>query len=261
MSAAVAIDPGAHYDARGTDVLPTDGPAPVANMGYWGELQGHRARSLAHANAQAFSLTLDAAAIAPRDRVLDAGCGFGTLANLLIERGAEVTGLNLSAVQLAHAERTAPRARFVRGSATAMPFRAGSFDAVLSVEAAFHFDRREDFFAETARVLRPGGRLVLLDLVLSPPRHALEERALVSLSKRLSFPMANVYGIHGYAGRVRAAGLNVRTAISIASDVLPSFRRWMIRNALRHRVMLRDLGMAPYLAYPWDYVFLVADKR
>jgi cyclopropane fatty-acyl-phospholipid synthase-like methyltransferase len=260
----VSADAGAHYDLRGLDVLPTDGPTPVANMGYWGELGGTRATTLHQANLQSFRLVLDAAGIRPNERVLDAGCGFGTLALAASDRGARVTGLNLSEVQLAHARKSAAQRvlgpRFVLGSATDMPVASASMDAVISVEAAFHFDARERFFEEAARVLAPGGRMVLVDLVLAPPRHILEARAMESLSRRLAFPMANVYGIQGYADRVRAAGLEVRTAISIQSDVVPPFRRWMLKNALRHRAALKDLGMAPYLAYPWDYVFLVAGK-
>ncbi|AKF03942.1 SAM-dependent methyltransferase [Sandaracinus amylolyticus] len=260
-----------HYDARGARALPSDGPAPVVNMGYWRATRAARAARaptrLHDASLALFDLVLDEAAITPGDRVVDAGCGFGLASLRAIERGAaSVIGLNVSRAQLAHARALAEnaghgsRAQFVCASATQMPLEPESAHAVVSIEAAFHFDDRDAFFDEARRVLAPGGRLVIADLVLTPPANVVEAGMLSHLSRALAFPLANAYDLAAYQTRVRRAGLVVESCRSIAHDVLPAFRRWMARNALRHRAIRDDLALAPYLLYPWDYALVVARR-
>lgn len=256
-----------HYDARAEHALPTDGPAPIVNMGYWGARGGARPSTLHEANVALFDLVLDAVGVREGEHLLDAGCGFGIAAlRACGARGAHALGVNVSSVQLEHARRAADegglgdRVRFLHASVTAMPLRSESMDRIVSVEAAFHFDSREAFFAEARRMLRPGGTIAIADLVLTPPRGALSRGAIDSLSRSLAFPRANVYGLDEYAARIQRAGLELVERRSIAEDVVPFFRSWMIRNAWRHRGALRDLAQLPYLAYPWDYALLVARR-
>ena len=80
--------------------------------------------------------------------------------------GADVVGINITPAQVAHCRARAAAAaarnvRFVCGSATALPQAAGTLDFVLALESAFHFETRVQFFAEAARVLRPGGTIAL----------------------------------------------------------------------------------------------------
>jgi SAM-dependent methyltransferase len=93
-------------------------------------------------------------------RVLDTGCGTGgLLANL--ETPAWKAGLEISShgVRLA---RTRRRAALVQGSACALPFADGSFDAIVSIDVLCHSGVEErQAIEEAARVLRPGGRLLV----------------------------------------------------------------------------------------------------
>ncbi|MDR3742125.1 MAG: methyltransferase domain-containing protein [Terracidiphilus sp.] len=92
------------------------------------------------------------------ERILDLGCGNGTLTSRLAETGARVTGVDASA-QMAAAAR-ARGLEVVEANAEALPFEAGAFDAVFS-NAALHWVRNQDaMLAEVRRVLRPGGRFV-----------------------------------------------------------------------------------------------------
>ena len=62
----------------------------------------------------------------------------------------------------------------MQADACDLPIRDASFDRVLCIEAIFHFASRRTFFLEAARVLRPGGALVLSDMFLAPSAIALD---------------------------------------------------------------------------------------
>lgn len=105
---------------------------------------------------------LDGLAALPgrRLRVLDAGCGTGgLLANL--ETPAWKAGLEISSQGIRLA-RTRRGAALVQGSACALPFADGAFDAVVSIDVLCHSGVEErQAIEEAARVLRPGGRLLV----------------------------------------------------------------------------------------------------
>jgi cyclopropane fatty-acyl-phospholipid synthase-like methyltransferase len=253
------------YDLLGDHVLGATGD--LANMGLWrGGVE-----TLEAAVAAMFALVREGARLAAGQRVIDAGCGFGTLAIECVQRHDVrlVTGLNLSDVQLDLARRRtaaaglADRVELRRASATAMPFADASVDCVVSTEAAFHFETRADFFREVARVLRPGGRLSMTDLV-APRRPSWVGRSLQSWARRgVRMPSANVGDLRTVRAQVEQTGLVVERCESIAPEVIRPFRRWFLRQPLRE--MLRyDVGMmlatAPYFLVPWDYVCLVAHR-
>jgi ubiquinone/menaquinone biosynthesis C-methylase UbiE len=94
-------------------------------------------------------------------RILDFGCGKGRFAAQLRALGAEVIGLDRSAAMLAGASWLDR----VRGSASRLPFAGSSFDAVIAIEVLEHLPRPgiDPALAEIRRVLRPGGRLAIVD--------------------------------------------------------------------------------------------------
>jgi SAM-dependent methyltransferase len=107
----------------------------------------------------------------PGDRVLDLGCGTGTLALMVKERvsGAAVVGLDADREILAIARRKAQEAgveiTFDEGLSTGLPYEDGSFDLVLTSLFFHHLrrDAKERTATEIARVLRPGGELHVAD--------------------------------------------------------------------------------------------------
>ncbi len=100
--------------------------------------------------------------------VLDAGCGDGALACAMASGGASVTGIDADPVMLAaaraHAEATRVEAMFLPGRIERLPFRDSSFDVVVAVTVLCFVADADTAVREMARVLRPGGRLVLGEL-------------------------------------------------------------------------------------------------
>jgi ubiquinone/menaquinone biosynthesis C-methylase UbiE len=93
-------------------------------------------------------------------RTLDVACGTGTFAAALAERGGKVWGIDSSPEMLSQARAKHTRARFKEGRAESLPFKDAWFERAV-VRLAVHLFSREDAFEEVARVLAPGGRLVI----------------------------------------------------------------------------------------------------
>jgi SAM-dependent methyltransferase len=101
----------------------------------------------------------------PQDVVLDVAGGTGALAAALAGRVAEVTVSDISEPMLAHVR--AP-ARAVVARAEQLPFADSSFDLVACIRALHHVDSPTRALDEMARVLRPGGRIVIEDFLADP---------------------------------------------------------------------------------------------
>jgi ubiquinone/menaquinone biosynthesis C-methylase UbiE len=136
---------------------------------------------------------LDQAPLRPGDHVLDIGCGTGTFAILLKQRGpsAEIIGLDPDPKALARARRKAERAgvsvRFDQGFADALPYPTATFAAVFSSFMFHHLeaDVREKTLREVRRVLKPGAAFYLLDFDVSPSGSGHGPFSLIHSSQRL----------------------------------------------------------------------------
>jgi demethylmenaquinone methyltransferase/2-methoxy-6-polyprenyl-1,4-benzoquinol methylase len=103
--------------------------------------------------------------VRPGDRVLDAACGTGDLALADRRAGAvSVTGLDFSREMLERARRKAPTLEWVEGDLLALPFEDGSFDAATVGFGVRNVTDLGGALAELRRVLRPGGRLAILEI-------------------------------------------------------------------------------------------------
>ncbi|SNB60719.1 Ubiquinone/menaquinone biosynthesis C-methylase UbiE [Rhodoblastus acidophilus] len=244
------------------------------NLGYWAE-----ARTIDEACEAMVELVGKTAGIGSADDVVDVGFGFGEQDIYWTRRFAPrgIVGVNITPEQVqaarerVRAEGLEDRIDLREGSATATGLPDACCDVVTAVECAFHFDTREQFFAEAARVLRPGGRIVLADSIPmraepDPWRNPLRA-ALFSIARAaLAVPRANVYPRDVYAAKLAAAGFEDVRVESIRDHVFPGWSRALAEDAgLRRRLgpagwLLRnfpDAGMKD----EFDYVLAFARRR
>jgi demethylmenaquinone methyltransferase/2-methoxy-6-polyprenyl-1,4-benzoquinol methylase len=132
------------------------------------------------------------------DRVLDAACGTGDLAIADLKAGAsKVTGLDFSEQMLARARRKAPL-EWVQGDLLALPFADGTFDAATVGFGVRNVADLDLALRELRRVLRPGGRLAILEItqprgVLRPFFSLWFDRVVPALGKVLPGGAAYTY--------------------------------------------------------------------
>ncbi|MEU9026657.1 methyltransferase domain-containing protein [Streptomyces sp. NPDC048383] len=210
------------------------------NFGYWkavdidGPLSdGDRIRS----EQDLYRHVLDAAAPGG-GRVVEVGCGLGVGCALALEeyRPAAITGVDIHPQQLRRArEANAPllaaepdRLRFALGAAENLPFGAGEFDCLYSVEAVQHFPDLDAFAREAARVLRPGGRLALAGFFTVDGTAAQAER-LAGLLDSYASGLDIARPVSRLADALTGAGLVDVRSRSIGPHVWPGWDRWLAR--------------------------------
>jgi demethylmenaquinone methyltransferase/2-methoxy-6-polyprenyl-1,4-benzoquinol methylase len=104
------------------------------------------------------------AVVSPGDRVLDACCGTGDLAIAAVRAGGRVTGVDFSQRMLERARAKSDAVEWIEGDALALPFADASFDAGTVGFGARNLDDLEAGLRELRRVLRPGGRVGVLEI-------------------------------------------------------------------------------------------------
>jgi arsenite methyltransferase len=178
------------YDPSLLDAVPADAVASFAGVGHH----------------------LDLAGLEPGEAVLDLGSGSGTdilCSAVLVGESGRVVGVDMTDAQLAKAGRLAepfPQVELVESRIEALPFDDASFDVVISNGVINLSLLKGRVFAEAARVLRPGGRLAISDIVSG---RALKERTrrnveLWAACIAGAIPRAN------YVEAIEANGLQIR---------------------------------------------------
>lgn len=226
-----------HYRLRHqqrTDLLESQ---PFANYGYW----TRKGLTLEQAAEALTAIVAALAGLSPGDRVLDIGCGYGAGAALCMRRfnpdfivGVDATDVRIETgreyiAKLGLSDRIELRV----GDATRLDgLDEASFDKVLAIECAFHFNTRRDFMREAFRVLKPGGTLALSDII---PRSGVDpEKYLAIATVNTGIALGNrenSYDADTYAGYLREAGFQHVRIESVLEWTRQGFVDWLLRTA------------------------------
>jgi 27-O-demethylrifamycin SV methyltransferase len=234
--------PAAHYD-RVTEA--------------WGLLLGEELHygvfvsgdeELPRATGELTTRMIEAARFSPGQRVLDVGCGTGAQAcRLAREYGVEVLGITTSEVGVAAATERAQKAgldgvRFEVRNGTDNRLPSDSFDRVWVLESSHLMPDRAGLLSDSARVLRPGGRLVLCDIIRRRdiPFPELRDRRREFAVLRAAFGVARMDQLSDYETYAQAAGLTDVECVDITAETLPTFDRWQ-DNLDRHREQVHGI--------------------
>jgi demethylmenaquinone methyltransferase/2-methoxy-6-polyprenyl-1,4-benzoquinol methylase len=180
----------------------------------------------------------DLAALAPGDSALDVACGTGDLAIELARRvgpGGEVVGSDFSEEMLARARAKAPELTWEWGNALELPYEADRFDAATVGFGARNFSDLDRGLGEMARVVKPGGRVVVLEIT-TPHRPPLSlfysvwfDRVIPLIGRVTGEDEAYTYlpssvkrfpGPEGLAGAMERAGLRQIRWILTAGGII-----------------------------------------
>ena len=111
----------------------------------------------------AWSALLRTVVPAQPSRVVDLGCGTGSISAVLVAQGHAITGVDFSEAMVGEARRKASEVRLVVGDVAAPPLRAGSFDVVFARHVLWAMPDPEESLRAWTDLLSPDGRLVLVE--------------------------------------------------------------------------------------------------
>lgn len=209
------------------------GQSGFFNFGYW--LQDTQNQNEACENLMARLL-----AFVPKTEgaILDVACGTGGSTRRLLDHfaGSDVVGINISLKQLETSRTNVPDCSFIRMDAARLALKDGRFNVAVCVESAFHFDTRDEFLREACRVLKPGGRLVLSDILT----------ARIAVRRSGLLPKANrVNNLESYRNAYLKAGFQEVEVVDATNETWRPFRQRLMRS-LWQKFLSREMGVVTF---------------
>jgi cyclopropane-fatty-acyl-phospholipid synthase len=213
--------------------------------------EGDPTRSLPDAQHAKVRRALDECGLAPGQRLLEIGCGWGALAEAAAARGARVTGVTLSTEQLAWARERVPAADL-----RLQDYRDiddGPFDAIASIEMFEAVGRAywPGFFATLRAQLKPGGRACIQSITIRDDLFA-RYVAGTDFIQQYIFPGGLLPSPSEFRKAARAAGLEVVNELAFGPDYAETLARWRARFLAEEARVLR-IGFDTRFVRIWEF--------
>lgn len=227
-----------------------------AGMTYSSALYAHDGQSLEEAQTSKQDRILDELALAPGSNVLEIGCGWGGLAERILQEGCRVTGLTLSPSQLAYAgKRLSEGGHAAGGDLRLQDYRdvKGTYDSIVSIEMMEAVGRAywPAYFAMIRDRLARDGQAVLQVITLDETRYD-SYRHQVDFIQRYIFPGGMLPTPTIMREQVAGAGLKLKSTFSFGQSYAKTLAEWSRRfqAALPH---IEAMGFDPRFQRLWTY--------
>mgnify|MGYP003705796337 CR=1 FL=1 len=189
------------------------------NYGYWDK----STMTLKDANRRLCKMIYTKGTLKNADRILDIGCGYGEQDFYWAHKiKGRIEGIDIDETSIRSAQAESRNAakkgdnrrniKFETGNACMIDRKDATYDRVVSLESAFHYIPRENFFREAYRVLKKGGKLVMADILYNDTTsiNIFNTMNRNAFSEMFAIPDANKIGIREYTKQLEDIGFRVK---------------------------------------------------
>jgi MPBQ/MSBQ methyltransferase len=223
------------------------GATDYGNIGYWDETT-----TTLHQASERLQDELLSFIPEKSGRILDVACGMGASTRRLLNHypAENVWAINISEKQIEATRKNAPGCHAEVMNAVNLTFEDGFFDNIMCIEAAFHFETRRKFLEEARRVLKPGGRLVLSDVLFTSSERLEQFPVFPSVKNHLAT-------VAEYDALLEEAGFRNCIVRDARKEIWVAHLLYLVRRA--HEAFCeRKLNLVDLTEMLWTYYLLDA---
>mgnify|MGYP006430486113 CR=1 FL=1 len=238
------------------------------NFGYWETDK----ITLAEANTKLSDLTINQLKN-KGGRTLDVGCVYGEQDIYWTKRyKMNITAIDISKKQINECKEKAKRdslkgIKFMKASATNLPFQDKSYDNIVCLESAFHYKPRTDFFKESYRVLKEESEMVIADLTVKKNMYGIQPSVMIAFFKKLlSVPDENLITTVEYVKQLEKEGYSVEPQDITEQTFQPYFKHFFKNLKMPNMIFRAIFDSVGYMIiknlkdFPFEYTIYKCKK-